>query len=209
MTLPKGFSINPNAADGKVACPEGAQLDRHSAAGAPARSSPRSAPCDRHRGAAGADPGRPVPGRTEARRTVPSAARGGRLRDAREAARHESNPDPQTGPGHGDHSRICRNRRLQEFDMHVFGSERGLLATPDPLRHLHGRKRIRALERRSSTTRHSTSFLTDRLGSGRDAVPGRAAWPFNPTYGAGSTNPPPAPLRRSAFRSTGTTATRI
>ena len=43
MTLPPGFSINPNAADGKTACTDAEAQLRHRRSAANAPSSPRSA----------------------------------------------------------------------------------------------------------------------------------------------------------------------
>ena len=87
ITLPEGFTINPNAADGKVACPDiqaniGTLFEAHCPQFSKiARLYPR------RRGAARPDSGRHLPGRTETRRTVPGDPRRGRIRDPRQAAR--------------------------------------------------------------------------------------------------------------------------
>ena len=53
-----------------------------------------------------------------------------RIRDAREARAAPSSRTPADRPARRSPSTTCRRSPFQDFSMHFFGSERGLLATP-------------------------------------------------------------------------------
>ena len=96
ITFPKGFSLNPSAADGKVTCSDAAVVGRHRRRGAlPGVLEDRHGR-PRQLRAAGADQRLPLPGRAEARRAVPDGPDGKRLRHRGEAPRQRSTPTRQT-----------------------------------------------------------------------------------------------------------------
>lgn len=128
VTLPPGFSINPNAADGKVACPDA--LNGIGTLG-PAQC-PEFAKVGTLMLNVAALPA-PIPG--ELFLAEPKPGEPYRLLlTASGFATHvkllgRAEPDPQTGQISVVFDNLPQSP-LQEFDLHVFGSERGLLATP-------------------------------------------------------------------------------
>ena len=128
VTLPPGFSINPNAADGKTSCSDAeANFGTESAANCPEFSKVGSLEID-----SSALPG-PLPGFVYLGEPLP----GNRYRIFLVAdgfATHIKlagtvTPDPVTGQLVITFTDLPQSP-LTAFNMHFFGSERGLLATP-------------------------------------------------------------------------------
>ena len=145
--LPNGFSLNSNAADGKVACSDAdSGIGTRGAATCPDFSKVGTLTLD-STGAAAGDPGRDLPARAPAGLPLPHPARGGRVRNPHQARRlraagcadrpaHGLVPGPAAEPAH----------RLQ----HAFLRRRARAAChPHPLRDLSGGKRVRPLEQRA------------------------------------------------------------
>ncbi|HEY5976911.1 MAG TPA: hypothetical protein VIT85_03555 [Solirubrobacterales bacterium] len=129
ITLPEGFTINPNAADGKIACPETqTAVGTLFAAVCPEFSKIGSLTLD-----VAALPA-PIPGAMYLLEPQP----GNRYRVLIAAdgfATHVKligsvHPDPSTGQLILEFNDLPQ-APLQEFNVHIFGSERGLFATPD------------------------------------------------------------------------------
>ena len=129
VTLPKGFSINPNAADGKTVCSdEQARLGTREPAQCPEFSKIGTVVLD-----SSALPD-PIPGAIYLAESKP----GDRYRVMLTAFGFgtaikipgSTRPDPQTGQLTIAFEDLPE-APFQRFDMHFFGSERGLLATPD------------------------------------------------------------------------------
>jgi hypothetical protein len=128
VTLPPGFSINPNAADGKTSCSdEEAAFGTEGAAECPEFSKVASLEID-----SSALPG-PLPGYVYLGEPQP----GNRYRIFLVADGFGTHvklpgtvtPDPNTGQLRIDFKNLPETP-LTAFNMHFFGSERGLLATP-------------------------------------------------------------------------------
>jgi hypothetical protein len=128
VTLPEGFSINPNAADGKTACSDAAaNFGTTQAANCPEFSKIGSLTID-----SSALPG-PLPGFVYLGEPLP----GNRYRIFLVAdgfATHIKlagtvTPDPLTGQLKISFNELPQSP-LTAFNLHIFGSERGLLATP-------------------------------------------------------------------------------
>jgi hypothetical protein len=128
LTMPESVSINPNAADGKVACPDFlSAIGTLLAATCPEFSKVGTLMLD-----IAALPA-PIPGAlylAEPRPGEPYRI----LLTASGFATHVKllgrvEPDPQTGQVSVIFENLPQSP-LQEFDLHVFGSERGLLASP-------------------------------------------------------------------------------
>jgi hypothetical protein len=128
VTLPPGFTINPNAADGKVACPDALSgIGTLGPADCPEFSKIGTLMLD-----VAALPA-PIPGALylaeprpgEPYRVLLTAS--GFATNVKLLGR--ADPDPQTGQISIVFDNLPQSP-LQEFDLHVFGSERGLLATP-------------------------------------------------------------------------------
>jgi len=128
VTLPEGFSINPNAADGKTSCSdvqarfgttEEAQCPPDSKVGTLdllSSALPESIPGSIYLG-------EPLPG-DRYRIFITADGFGTHVKLPGSAY-----PDPQTGQLKVVFENLPQSP-LTEFDMHLFGSERGLLATP-------------------------------------------------------------------------------
>ena len=154
----------------------------------------------RQLGAAGADPRRHLPRRAAARQPLPALPHRRRLRDPRQARRHGR-------PGPADRAARGRLRgpaagAVPEFNMHFFGSERGLLATPDPVRHLPGRNAPSCPGTRRSPNQTLDPVLHARLRPRRRALPERPAPVRARRSRPASPTTPPAPTRPSAIEST-------
>jgi hypothetical protein len=182
VTLPEGFSINPNAADGKVTCPEGlSAIGTLFAATCPESSKIGSLMLD-----VAALPA-PIPGALYLAEPKPGETY--RVLLAADGfATHVKllgtvHPDPQTGQVSVIFKDLPQSP-LQEFSIHVFGSERGLFATP-------AQCGTYALESEfvpwnsALATRKSSSLFTIASGPGGSPCP-NGPRPLNPTLVAGS-----------------------
>ena len=151
MTLPEGFSINPNAADGKT------DLHRRgSRASAPrtqrtARSSRRSAPrastarrCRRRSPDTSISANRRPGNRYRVILTADGFATHIKLAGS-------VHPDPQTGQLTIAFHDLPQSP-LTEFNLHFFGSERGAPGDPDAVRHLRGPEHLHPLGRGPART---------------------------------------------------------
>ncbi len=185
VTLPDGFSINPNAADGKVACaddqtgigtrgpaqcPESAKIGTLSIDVA---SLPEPIP-------GGMYLGQPLPG--EKYRLVLAADGAGthvKLLGTVKA-------DPDTGQLVIEFKDLPQ-QPLQELDMHIFGSERGLLATPTRCGTYPVVSEFVPWNG-ALTNQNSTSYFTIESGPNGNPCPGPHR-PFNPSVSAGTENP--------------------
>lgn len=129
VTLPKGFAINPNAADGKTAC-----SDSVSAVGTlEAANCPQTSKIGTLTINSSALPG-PISGAMYLGEPKP----GDRYRVLLAADGYETHVklvgsahlDPESGQITVRFDELPQTP-LQEFDLHIFGAERGLLATPE------------------------------------------------------------------------------
>ena len=183
VTLPQGFSINPNAADGKVACSDAKRGCEHQEAG----QCPEFAKVGTLELDSSALPapisgyiylGEPKPGD---RYRLFLTANG--FGDRGEAARARSTPTPQTGQLVVSFEDLPQTP-FQEFDLHFFGSERGLLATPTQCGTYPVEAHVHAVGRRSLSDQTSTQFFA--LDSGPNGSPcPNGPRPFAPGFEAG------------------------
>jgi hypothetical protein len=182
VTLPEGFSINPNAADGKIICPEGlSSIGTLFAANCPEFAKVGSLMLD-----VTALPA-PIPGAIYLAEPKPGEPY--RVLLAADGfATHVKllgtvDPDPQTG----QISVIFKDlpeAPLQEFSIHVFGSERGLFATPS---HCGTYPLESEFVPWNSALTTKTSLSHFRITSGPGGAPcPSGARPLNPTLSAGS-----------------------
>ncbi len=189
MTLPEGFSINPNAADGKTACSDAdAHFGTEREAECPEFSKVGSLEID-----SSALPA-PLPGFVYLGEPLP----GNRYRVflvANGFATHiklagTATPDPQTGQLTLTFNELPQSP-LTAFNLHIFGSERGLLATPT---------RCGTYPVTSTFTpwdsalapRTSSQFFTLTSGPFGSPCPSGPR-PFKPGFQAGSSNHTPGP----------------
>ncbi len=182
VTLPEGFSINPNAADGKTSCSDaeanfGTLLEAH----CPEFSKVGSLEID-----SSALPG-PLPGFVYLGQPLP----GNRYRIFLVAdgfATHVKlagtvTPDPSTGRLTITFENLPQTP-LTAFNMHFFGSERGLLATPDQC----GTYAVTSVFTpwdAALSAQTSSQFFTLGSGPGGAPCPGQNR-SFNPTFHAAS-----------------------
>jgi hypothetical protein len=185
VTLPEGFSINPNAADGKVACAD--NLTGIGTRG-PARC-PESAKIGTLSIDVASLPepisggmylGEPLPGETY---RLVLAADG--------AGTHVKLPgtvsaDPHTGQLVIEFNDLPQ-QPLQELDMHIFGSERGLLATPIRCGTYPVASEFVPWDA-ALTNQVSTSYFILESGPTGKPCPGPQR-PFGPSLAAGTENP--------------------
>jgi hypothetical protein len=186
VTLPEGFTLNPGAADGKLACGElESMIGTLFAASCPEFSKIATSSID-----VSALPA-PIPGAVYLAKPQPG----------------DPYPFVLTGDGFGTHVKLhgstvvdpqtgrvtlvlenLPQSPLQEFNLHIFGSERGIFATPNKC----GTYTVESefvpwnsdLE-----TRHLKSFMT--LDSGPNGAPCPSAIgprPFSPDLAAGMAN---------------------
>jgi hypothetical protein len=182
VTLPPGFSINPNAADGKTACTEAdAKFGTEEAAECPEFSKVGSLEID-----SSALPG-PLPGFVYLGQPLP----GNRYRIFLVAdgfATHIKlagtvTADPITGQLTINFQNLPQSP-LTAFNMHFFGSERGLLATPTQCGTYPVTTTFTPWDS-SIGTQTSSQFFT--LDSGPDGTPcPGTARPFEPGFEAAS-----------------------
>ena len=76
---------------------------------------------------------------------------------------------------------------FDDFQLHLFASDRGLMATPTALHHLHDQGRVLPLEHDPGRTGIDPG-LRPRIRSARRPCPGQIR-PFNPSLVAGTSNP--------------------
>jgi hypothetical protein len=182
MTLPPGFTVNPNAADGKSACADqAARFGSRAAAECPELAKVGTLSIDSSalpgllRGYAYL--GQPLPG-NRYRAFLVADGFGLHIKLSGTVT-----PDPSTG------QLVVSFRDLpqapfQEFNLHVFGGERGVFATPTRC----GAYPVRTefvpwdseLENQTST-----QLFTIDSGPGGTPCPGSSR-PFDPTFAAGS-----------------------
>jgi hypothetical protein len=184
ITLPDGFTINPNAADGKVACPDiAANIGTLLAANCPQFSKIASLTLN-----VSALPG-PLPGAIYLAEPKPGdpyrvilAADG--------YATHvkllgDVRPDPATGKLTLAFEDLPQSP-LAEFDVHVFGSERGLFASPAKCGHIPVQTEFVPWDDELLNS-HSTGFMDFTGGPNSGGCPG-AARPFSPSIRTGVAN---------------------
>jgi hypothetical protein len=182
VTLPAGFSINPNAADGKTSCSDAqANFGTTLAANCPEFSKIGSLEID-----SSALPG-PLPGFIYLGQPLP----GNRYRIFLVAdgfATHIKlagtiTPDPLTGQLVTTFTNLPQSP-LTAFDMHFFGSERGLLATPTQCGTYPVTSTFTPWDS-SLGTQTSSQFFTLDSGPNGSPCPGSER-PFGPTLQAAS-----------------------
>jgi hypothetical protein len=182
VTLPPGFSINPNAADGKTACSDAdANFGTESAANCPEFSKVGSLEID-----SSALPG-PLPGFVYIGQPLP----GNRYRIFLVAdgfATHVKlagtvTPDPVTGQLVITFTNLPQSP-LTAFNMHFFGSERGLLATPTQCGTYPVSTTFTPWDSAIGTQTSTQFFTLDSGPSGRPC-PGQQR-PFSPSFQAAS-----------------------
>jgi len=184
ITLPEGFSINPSAADGKLSCTDQqANFTNEEAAQCPEYSKVGSTVLE-----SSALPG-PIPGYIYLGEPEP----GDRYRIILTASGYGTNvkllgsvrPDPRTGQLVTSFENLPQ-APFQDFDLHFFGSERGLLATPTQC----GTYPVRAnFTPWASELSDQSSTQFFRLQSGPEGKPcPNGARSFSPSFAAGVEN---------------------
>jgi hypothetical protein len=182
VTLPEGFTINPNAADGKLVCTDAqAGFGNEDPSHCPEYSKVGTTTLD-----SSALPG-PIRGYVYLGEPKP----GDRYRIVLTAEGFGTNvkiagsvrPDPVSGRVRTVFENLPQ-APFQEFDLHFFGSERGLLATPTRCGTYAVNSTFEpwAAELSDQT---STQFFTLASGPGGTPCP-RGARPFSPTLSAGT-----------------------
>ena len=94
-----------------------------------------------------------------------------------------AHPDPITGQATTTFKDLPQFN-FQEFDLHIFGAERGLLGHARALRHLPGQHQLHPLGLPLAAQTDLDPVLHDRLRPERHALPRRAR-PFNPSFSGG------------------------
>ncbi len=185
VTLPPGFSINPNAADGKIACTDAeAHFGTIEEAQCPEFSKVGSLEID-----SSALPG-PLPGFVYLGEPQPGnryrlflVANGFALHIKLAGTVHA---DPVTGQVSVTFNELPQSP-LTAFNLHFFGSERGLLATPTQCGTYPVSTTFTPWDS-SIGTQTSTQFFTLDSGPDGSPCPGPQR-PFGPTFEAASANP--------------------
>jgi hypothetical protein len=181
VTLPEGFSINPNAADGKTTCSDqAANFENEEAAQCPEFSKVGTTVLD-----SSALPG-PISGYIY----LADSKAGDHYRILLTASGFGTNvkiagsihADPATGQLVTSFENLPQ-APFQEFNLHFFGSERGLLATPTQCGTyaVHSTFKPWAAELSDQT---ATQFFNIETGPGGKPCP-NGARPFNPAITAG------------------------
>lgn len=184
ITLPEGFTINPNAADGKVACPDiqaniGTLFEAH----CPQFSKIASLSLD-----VAALPG-PLPGAIYLAEPKPGEPY--RVILAADGfATHVKllgsvRPDSRTGQLTLVFEDLPQ-APLQEFDVHIFGSERGLFASPPKCGHTPVKSEFVPWDHELLNS-HSTGFMDFTGGPNGSGCPGGTR-PFAPSTRTGVAN---------------------
>jgi hypothetical protein len=185
ITLPQGFSLNTGAADGKMACPDilsaiGTRLP----ANCPEFSKIGTLQLD-----VAALP-EPLPGALYLAEPKPGEPYRVLLTASGFATNVKLLGTAETDPMTGQVSVVFKDlpqSPLQEFDLHVFGSERGLLATPSHC----GTYKVESEFvpwNTALTVRHTTNLIT--ISEGPDGTPcPNGARPLGPQLEAGVADP--------------------
>jgi hypothetical protein len=202
VTLPEGFSINPNAADGKTACQDTeASFGTLFAAACPELSKVGSLTID-----SSALPA-PLPGFVYLGQSLPES----RYRIFLVADGFGTHiklagvvtPDPDTGRLTISFNELPQSP-LTEFNMHLFGSERGLLATPSQCGTYAVTSTFAPWDE-ALASQSSTQFFTLVGGPDGKPCPGSSR-PFEPGFEVASASRAPgahAPLSLEVTRSDG------
>jgi hypothetical protein len=182
LTLPEGFTFNPGAPDGKRACTDAeARLTTEEAAQCPEHAKIGSLRLD-----SSALPG-PIDGAIYLGAPKPDdpypviLAASGFATNVK--LRGSAYPDPQTGQIVIEFPELPQSP-FSEFDMHVFGSERGLFATPSHCGTYPVRTEFVPWNS-SLENQHSTSFFVIDSGPGGAPCP-QGTRPLSPRVQAGS-----------------------
>ena len=129
MTLPEGLTINPDAADGQTACTDAeANFGTDGAGQLPGQLEDRDRR-SRHAGARRAADRLALHRRTAARATSTGCSWSSTASASTRKLVADVHPDPQTGQltvSVDDLPQVP----FEEFDLHLFASDRGLMATP-------------------------------------------------------------------------------
>jgi hypothetical protein len=183
--LPEGFSLNPNAADGKVACSdEQTAIGTRHGATCPEFSKVGTVTLD-----SAALPA-PIPGAIYLGDPKP----GDRYRLVLAADGYGTHikiagsvkPDPQSGQLTIHFDELPQSP-LTEFDMHFFGSERGILATPTHCGSYPVESEFVPWDNELPVQHSTSSFVVD---AGVNGAPCPATpRPFSPVLRGGSLNP--------------------
>ena len=128
MVLPEGFSINSNAADGKTSCSDAAGKLRHHQRSQLPRDLEDRHPRDRDGASARAPAGLPLSRQRHCRATATGSSWLPTASTSMSSWR-ASEPDPTTGQIRVIFEDLPQTP-FQKFSLHIFGSERGALATP-------------------------------------------------------------------------------
>ncbi len=183
VTLPPGFTINPNAADGKTSC-----LDQEAKFG-----TTEEAKCPEFSKIGTLEVHSPVlPGVLPGAIYIGHPQEGKRYRlfltfdgfGVHVKLPGEVHPDPQTGQVVTEFKDLPQFP-FEDFDLHFFGSERGVLATPSQC----GTYPVSTLFEPwdgSLPNQTSTQFFSLTSGPGGTPCP-NGPRPFNPGFGAAST----------------------
>ena len=182
VTLPPGFSINPNAADGKTACTDAeASFGTEEEAQCPEFSKVGSLD-DRQLGAPGPAARLRLPRRAAARQPLPDLPRRQRLRHPRQARRH-GHARPGDGPARRSPSRTCRRARSPPSTC-TSSAPNAACSRPRPSAAPTRSPPPSLPGTRALGTQTSTQFFT--LDSGPTARPAPVrSRPFNPSFEAG------------------------
>lgn len=181
VTMPPGFSLNPNAADGKLACP-----DLLSAIGTRL---PANCPEFSKIGTLSLDIAAlpaPLPGALYLAEPKPGEPYRVLLTASGFATNVKLLGTAETNPVTGQVSLTFKDlpqSPLQEFALHIFGSERGLLATPSHC----GTYKVESEFVPWNTTlavRHTTNLITVDQGPGGSPCP-NGPRPLSPALEAG------------------------
>jgi hypothetical protein len=182
VTLPVGFSLNPNAADGKTSCSDGAaRFGTEDAAQCPEYSKVGTVTLD-----SSALP-LPIPGAIYIGDPLPND-RYRIILTADGFATHikilgSIKPDPQTGQVVISFANLPQ-APLTRFNTHFFGAERGALATPTQCG-TYPVKSVFVPWDEELSNQSSTQFFTIDSAPGGKPCPG-ASRPFNPDFEASS-----------------------
>jgi hypothetical protein len=184
VTLPPGFTINPNAADGKTAC-----LDAEALFG-----TTEEAHCPEFSKIGTLEVHSPVlPGALPGAIYIGHPEAGNRYRlfltfdgfGVHVKLAGSVHPDPQTGQVVTEFKNLPQFP-FEDFDLHFFGSERGILATPTQC----GTYPVSTVFEPwdgALPNQTSTQFFTLNSGPGGSACP-NGPRPFSPRFAAASAN---------------------